>query len=152
MVVFVEILGFFGHFNKISLNLSNFGYMSMLMTHIESLANQQREITSFLHSWLTMEHNLEAKYRFKIPFYYQNTWICYLNPIKNDGIEFNFVRARELSLHEDVLDFKGRKMVAGISLYDVKKIPLDKLGLVLEEALILDETTPYTFKKRKKKI
>ncbi len=124
--------------------------MSKLINHIESLDNQQKEITSFLHDWLTLDFNLEAKYRFKIPFYYQKTWICYLNPIKKDGIEFNFVRARELSAHDDILDFRGRKMVAGILLYDVSKIPLNRLALVLEEALLLDETTPYTFTKKKK--
>jgi len=123
--------------------------MSKLESHMEALENQQRKITFFLHEWLTEQFNLEAKYRFKIPFYYQNTWICYLNPLKKDGIDFNFVRARELSLHEGLLDFKGRKMVAGISLYDVKKIPLEPLSLVVEEAILLDETTPYTFKKTK---
>jgi len=123
--------------------------MSKLITHIESLDNQQKEITSYLHNWLTIEYNLEAKYRFKIPFYYQNTWICYLNPIKNDGIEINFVRARELSAHDDVLDFRGRKMVAGLAMYDVKKIPLISLAPVLDEAILLDETRPYSVKKRK---
>lgn len=121
----------------------------MLESYMEGLENQQREITFFLHDWLSMNYNLEAKYRFKIPFYYQNTWVCYLNPIKKDGIEFNFVRARELSLHEDILDFRGRKMVAGISLYKVNEIPLERLSTVLEEAMLLDETTPYTFKKTK---
>jgi len=123
--------------------------MGKLESHMESLENQQREITFFLHDWLCLEFNLEAKYRFKIPFYYQNTWICYLNPIKKDGIEFNFVRAKELALHDDLLDFRGRKMVAGIKLFDVKKIPLERLSLVVEEAILLDNTTPYTFKKSK---
>jgi len=121
--------------------------MSNLIDHIESLDNQQKDITLFLHDWLTVEYNLEPKYRFKIPFYYQNTWICYLNPIKNDGIEFNFVRARELLGIDELLDFRGRKMVAGICLYDVKRIPLSGLGLIIEEAILLDESTPYTFKK-----
>jgi hypothetical protein len=123
--------------------------MHKVLSHIESLDNQQKEICNFLHNWLTEAYSLESKYRFKIPFYYQRTWICYLNPIKHDGIEFNFVRARELSVYENILDFRGRKMVAGIALYDVKQIPLHRLALVLEEAILLDDTTPYTFRKSK---
>lgn len=123
--------------------------MSALDTYFDNLEDQQKEITLFLHDWLCNNFNLEAKYRFKIPFYYQNTWICYLNPIKKDGIEFNFVRARELSLHDGLLDFKKRVMVAGISLYNVNDIPLVALTEVVEEAMLLDETTPYTFKKKK---
>lgn len=123
--------------------------MSLLKDYMDRLSGQQKEITFFLHDWLTMNFDLEAKYRFKIPFYYQNSWICYLNPIKKDGIEFNFVRARELSLHSGILDFKKRVMVAGISLYDTTKIPLLPLTEVVEEAILLDQTTPYTFKKKK---
>lgn len=123
--------------------------MSKLDSYMDTLTGQQKEITFFLHDWLTMQFDLEAKYRFKIPFYYQQTWICYLNPIKKDGIEFNFVRARELSLHQGILDFKKRVMVAGISLYDVKEIPLGPLTEIVEEAILLDATTPYTFKKKR---
>jgi len=123
--------------------------MSALDNHFDGLENNQKEISDFLHGWLCDNFGLQAKYRYRIPFYYQKTWICYLNPIKKDGIDFNFVRARELSLHP-VLDFKNRVMVAGISLYDVKQIPLAALAEVVEEAMLLDETTPYTFKKKKK--
>ena len=122
--------------------------MSSLNSYMDALTGQQKEITFFLHDWLTMQFDLEAKYRFKIPFYYQQTWICYLNPIKKDGIEFNFVRARELSLHQGILDFKKRVMVAGISLYDVKSIPMIPLTEIVEEAILLDQTKPYTFKKK----
>jgi len=123
--------------------------MSKLADYLEQLDGMQGEITHFLHDWLCVEFGLQAKYRFKIPFYYQNTWVCYLNPIKKDGVEFNFVRARELAGHEDILDFKDRVMVAGISLYDVKDIPLRRLSEIVEEAILLDETKPYTFSKRK---
>lgn len=123
--------------------------MSTLDTYLESLEGQQRTITFFLHDWLSLQFGLEAKYRFKIPFYYQNTWVCYLNPIKKDGIEFNFVRARELSDHPEILDFKNRVMIAGISLYKVENIPLLGLTEIVEEAILLDETTPYTFKKKR---
>lgn len=123
--------------------------MSSLYSYMDALTGEQKEITFFLHDWLTMQFDLESKYRFKIPFFYQKTWICYLNPIKKDGIEFNFVRARELSLHEGILDFKKRVMVAGISLYKVSDIPLDSLSMIVEEAIFLDQTTPYTFKKKK---
>ena len=123
--------------------------MAALDAYMDALSGPKREITFLLHDWLTMIFDLKAKYRFKIPFYYQNTWICYLNPIKKDGIEFNFVRARELSLHQGILDFKKRVMVAGVSLYTTKDIPLASLSEIVEEAILLNATMPYTFKKKK---
>jgi len=123
--------------------------MSLLQDYMNNLEGQQKILTRFLHEWLCNTHNLQAKSRYNIPFFYLNTWICYINPIKKDGVEFNFIRARELSLHDDVLDFKSRVMVAGICLYEVTEIPLVRLGEILQEAIILDETTPYTFKKTK---
>ncbi len=117
---------------------------------IEERDGNQRTVMEFLHEHF-IELGLQPKYRFKIPFYYQKTWVCYMNPIKNDGIELVYVRARELANTSGILDFKNRKMAAGISIYSVAEIPLELITDVTYEAMVLDAEVPYTFKKKKGK-
>lgn len=118
---------------------------------IDDKQNNQRAILEFLHEHMMSFPEIEDKIRFKIPFYYRKTWICYLNPVKNDGIELAFVRAKELSNENGLLDFKDRVQVAGVTYYDVKEIQLDLLDETIHEAILLDEIKPYTFTKKKSK-
>lgn len=90
------------------------------------------------------------KIRYNIPFYYRKTWICYLNPVKRNGVELAFIRANELSNDHGVLDFKERKQVAGITFYDKSEMNMELLRPVIQEAILLDDTVPYTYKKSKK--
>ncbi|MEO1515721.1 MAG: DUF1801 domain-containing protein [Bacteroidota bacterium] len=110
----------------------------------------QREILHYLHELLEGQLDLTPKIRYKIPFYYRKTWICYLNPIKNDGIELAFLRGYQLSNDQGLLSAKGRKQVMGLEIYELEGLPLDSLLEVLQEAILLDEEIPYTFKKTKK--
>ena len=89
-----------------------------------------------------------SKLRYKIPFYDKKSWICYLNPIKKSGVELAFVRGNELSNQQGILDFKGRKQVAGIEIFDSKHLPLDELREIINEALILDQQVPYMSKRK----
>lgn len=89
------------------------------------------------------------KIRFKIPFYYQKSWICYLNPRKDGQIELAFLRGNELSDVQQLLSFNGRKQIAGIPFNKMADIPADKVLEIIHEALLLDKTIPYTVKKRK---
>ncbi|MEL6989164.1 MAG: hypothetical protein AAGK97_15235, partial [Bacteroidota bacterium] len=92
-----------------------------------------------------LEYKLSPKIKYGIPFYFQNTWVCYVNPMKKDkGVELNFVRARELEQTIHLLDFKDRKMVAGFTYYSIKEIDESLLKLVLEEAIQLDIDHPKT--------
>lgn len=99
------------------------------MTEVENFIynydGSQKEIMLFFHNWLTSELNLTDKLRFKIPFYYRKSWICYLNPrptgssgraTKNNAVEFAFTRGNELSNSQGMLDNKGRKQVFSIEL------------------------------------
>jgi len=122
----------------------------MVEDYIYQLEGQQKEIMSFLHDLLTIEYGLEAKIRYRIPFYYGKTWICYLNTRKNDRVDFAIVRGREISNSNGLLESRDRKMILSAEFSSVKEIPLDLLREVLEEAIFLDETKPYTFKKKKK--
>lgn len=113
--------------------------MEPVLNFIYLLEGAQREIASILHEEITSIPGVEPKIRYRIPFYYRKRWLCYLNPIKGDGIELAFTRANELSGVEGLVDFRGRKQVAGIQLYDSQKLPLLEIREVLHEAVLLDK-------------
>ena len=121
------------------------------MTEAEDFIYQydgaQRELMLFLHQLLTDDFNLIAKLRYKIPFYYRKSWICYLNPTKKGTVEFTFVRGNELSNEQGWLDHKGRKQVYSVELGKISDIPQQTLYEVLQEAVLLDETVPYASKR-----
>ncbi len=110
---------------------------------------QQQSLLRALHELLYGHYELTTKIRYKIPFYYRKSWICYLNPIKNEGIELAFLRGNELSNAQGILDSKGRKQVYGIDLHTASDIPMTLLREILQEAILLDETVPYPSKRKK---
>ena len=124
--------------------------MDPILSFIYERENPQREILLYLHELFTNQLHLEAKLRYKIPFYYNKSWICYLNPVKPQSIELAFPRGNELSNAQGLLEAKERKQVRGITFKQVKDIPRDALWEIMQEALILDETVPYASKRKKK--
>jgi hypothetical protein len=124
------------------------------MTSIEDFIYQfegsQREVMLHFYKLLTTGCNLLGKMRYRIPFFYGKSWICYLNPLKNGMIEFAFVRGNELSNHQGILDSKGRKQVYSIEFGKLSDIPLQQLREIIHEAILLDETTAYESKRKVK--
>jgi len=116
------------------------------MTAIENFIYQQegeqRAILFYLHELLS-EQNLISKIRYKVPFYYSKSWICYLNPVKPGGVELAFIRGNELSNAQGLLDHKDRKMVAGITITTLSDLPKTAILEIIQEAIVLDETVPY---------
>lgn len=110
---------------------------------------QQREILLHLHQVLTEELNLSPKIRYKIPFYYNKSWICYLNPTKQDTVELAFTRGNELSNAQGLLDSKGRTQVFSIEITSLSDLQNEALQEVWQEAILLDETVPYASKRQK---
>ena len=125
--------------------------MSIYQEFITALESEELvEVCNTLRNEILLFPNIEIKKKFNIPFFYGKTWICYLNLVKKREIELAFVRGRELASKE-LLDFKNRDMVGGISYKQVADIDFGELKLLLEEAVTLDQEKPYTFTKRKKK-
>lgn len=122
--------------------------MTKVEDYIYSYEGNQREIMIYFHKLLSEELNLTDKLRYKIPFYYRKSWICYLNPIKNGKIEFAFVRGNQLSNSQGLLDSKGRKQVWGIEFARQSEIPIKGLTEIIQEAILLDETVPYASKRK----
>ena len=123
--------------------------MTEVEDYIYNFDDSQRETMLFLHKLLSVELSLTDKLRFKIPFYYRKSWICYLNPGKNNSIEFAFVRGNELSNSQQLLNSKGRKQIWSIELTKLSKVPIRELTEIIQEALLLDETVPYASKRKK---
>lgn len=109
----------------------------------------QREILLQLHQVLTEELNLSPKIRYKIPFYFNRSWICYLNPTQQDTVELAFTRGNELSNEQGLLDSKGRQQVFSTEISSLADIQKEALHEVWQEAILLDETVPYASKRQK---
>jgi len=116
---------------------------------IYNYEGNQREIMLFFHQTLVSEFNLRPKISYKIPFYYRKSWICYLNPVKEDGVEFAFPRGNELSNEQGLLEEKGRQQVRGIVFKELSDIPFQTLKEILQEAIVLDEKIPYKSYRKK---
>lgn len=119
--------------------------------YIDELVGEQKLIASALHDLIMTFPEVTSKIRYRIPFYFRKSWICYINPIKKDGIEFCFLRANELSNETGILNFKGRKQVAGVEIYDHQKIPENQIVEVLNEAFLLDQEVKYVSPGNRKK-
>ena len=124
------------------------------MTAVEDFIYQfdgnQREVLLYFHQLLTTDLNLTEKIRYKIPFYYGKSWICYLNPTKDGKIEYAFTRGNELSNAQGLLENKGRKQVYSVTFEKVSDIPQSIISEIIQEAILLDETTPYQSKRKSK--
>jgi len=114
----------------------------------QSVENQR--ILEYLHELFINEPQVNCKIRYKVPFYYRNSWICYLNPKKKGGLELCFVRANELANANGLLAFRDRTQVAGVIYQSVSDINEEALMETYQEALLLDETVKYKSKRSKK--
>ncbi len=122
--------------------------MDPVLSFIYNQEGEQKLILEHLHNLITSFPEVTYKIRYRIPFYYRKSWICYLNPVKNDGVELAFVRANELSNENGLLDFKDRKQVAGIIFHNIKEIREEAILEILEEAFLLDENVKYASKRK----
>ena len=119
------------------------------LEYIEARDGEQQRILLVLHEIITSLPQVTDKIRYKIPFYDRKSWVCYLNPLKEGGVELCFLHGNELSNEQGLLDFKGRKQVAGISYFAVSDIREEPLLEILQEALLLDEEHSSVAKKKK---
>lgn len=128
-------------FIVLDVNIQQYNNITMnpVEDFIYQLEGEQRALLLYLHHILTTELNLEAKIRYKIPFYYGKRWICYLNPTKDNKIDLSFIYGNQLSNEQGLLESRGRKQVCSITLDAVKNIPIETLYEILQEAILLDE-------------
>lgn len=113
--------------------------MDALDLFTENLSDNQKEICYFLHDKFMEFPGIAGKIRFRIPFYYHNSWVCYLNPVKGNKIELCFIHGQKLSNEHGLLEYRNRKMVSGIMLTDIQSLPIEAIMDTYSEALLIDE-------------
>lgn len=113
--------------------------MTPTEAYIAELPENQGRIMQRLHGLLMSFPMVTTKIKYKIPFYYRRKWLCYLNPIKNEGVELCFLRGSELSNEQSILEETNRKIVRGISYYSVNGIDEKTLLEIINEAVLLDD-------------
>ncbi|MFN0015236.1 MAG: DUF1801 domain-containing protein [Saprospiraceae bacterium] len=124
--------------------------MDACLDYIESLEGEQRRIMLALHHFITGFPQVTCGIRYRVPFFFRKSGVCYLNPLKNGAVELCFIRANELSNEQHLLDFKDRSQVAGVTYRFVADIREEALAEVVHEALVLDEEVKYTAPRSKK--
>ena len=115
---------------------------------IEAMPERQRAVARALHQLCADELGLRPEVRYRLPFYYRSSWICFISPLKNGAVELGFTRGNELTHSAAHLASKGRKQVYGIEYAGPEDIKLETLLPVLHEAIVLDETVPYSVRRK----
>lgn len=100
---------------------------------------KQQEIMEFLHNLFLSMPNMRFSFRYGGPFYDANSWICYIAPKKNGKTELVFINAHKLTKTIHLLEKRDRKQVAGMYIDDLSESTLEKILLVMEEALEIDK-------------
>ena len=114
----------------------------------EKLSEKQQKCAELMDSLLQDEFQLTQKMRYQLPFYFRNSWICYLNPLKNGTLELAFTRANEFSQELNLLDFKGRKQVGSLEFDELTEETISKIRFLMIEAIDLDERVAYNSKRK----
>ncbi len=113
------------------------------------LHGEQKAIALGLHDLLTDKYALVPKLRYKLPFYYRKSWICYINPQNNGSVELAFTRGNELPNSSGILEAKGRKQVMSCTLKHVDDERWASIEESIHEAISLDEDVKYQSKRAK---
>ncbi len=122
----------------------------MLIKDFEHIfSEEQLPIALALHYSIANLPGIELKERYKIPFYYRNSWICYINPIKKGGVEIVFIHGNELSNYSGILSGAGRKQVMGVIYKKPNEIDHEALLTTIHEALLLDEEKHLSKKQKR---
>lgn len=122
--------------------------MSDIEFFIAHFPAQQQAIMRYFHDAFIHTYELTPKTRYNLPFYYGNSWICYLNPSKSNTVELAFTRGNELSDTNNLLSANGRKQVRSITYANHSEIIVPLIEAVIDEAIALDKTIPYQSKRR----
>jgi len=116
------------------------GTMQEFYDYKERWNTKQQEIMEFLHNLFLTLPNMKFKFRYGGPFYDANTWVCYLAPKKNGKVELVFINAHKLTRTIHLLEKRDRKQVAGMFVDEINENTIEKVLLVMEEALEIEKS------------
>jgi hypothetical protein len=114
--------------------------MKLVDDYLNNISNPRlKELALFMHHFILTYPGIKAKISFGIPFYYGQKWICYLNITKQNQLEWAFTRAKEMNNTSGLLQFKSRKLVAGITMNDLDDLNENTLDELMQDALRVDQ-------------
>ncbi len=113
--------------------------MDAVLSFIFDQTENRKNIMLSLHELLSSIPGVNSRISYNIPFYYRKKRICYLNPVKGDGVELAFIQGRKLSNSQGLLEDKERKQIAGVTFYSISEIPYHQLSEIIQEAIVLDD-------------
>jgi hypothetical protein len=106
---------------------------------LERISDNQKSLYLFWHQQFLEYPGVVSKIRYRIPFYYYRSWLCYINPQKaNDGIELVFIQGNMMQDDSGCLQSRGRKMVAGIMLSSLDEDLTETIHELFAQAIIID--------------
>ena len=94
------------------------------------------ETISYLDKVFTEELSLTRRMRYRIPFYDDDKWICYLNPQKQNTLELCFLNGQQIKQSYPMIDLRGRKTVGGLIIDPFSDIPIDLISEIIDFATI----------------
>ncbi len=101
--------------------------------------NEQKEIMYYLHELILSHPGTTAKIRYRIPFYYRKTWVCYLNPLKDGRVDFAFIHGNEMGDPFNLFFVGDRKQIRSVRIGTLGEIEEEKLLYFLQEAFLIDD-------------
>lgn len=108
-----------------------------------------RELVYAINEIILNSHPaIHSKIRFKIPFYFLHSWICYINPLKTGGIEWCFIHGQRLEDPHDILQSKDRIMIAGIEVKEPEDLNNEAVLDILYTAIEYDKQLAEKKKKK----
>ena len=113
--------------------------MDSVIQFIEGQSENRKPIMYLIHELMLEVPGMTTKIAYRIPFYYRNKWVAYLNPIKPDGVELVFTQGFRMPNENGLLNDRGRKIVSGVSYQTVEEIQLEPLLEILDEAIRVDD-------------
>lgn len=100
---------------------------------------EQKDIMWYLHHLILSHPGTTTKIRYRIPFYYRKTWVCYLNPKKNGQVDFCFIYGVEMADPYRLLVAGDRKQVRSVTFTVIEEIVEYQLLELLQEAFLIDD-------------
>ncbi|PJZ54028.1 DUF1801 domain-containing protein [Leptospira adleri] len=120
------------------------------------LTEEEKEIVSTLREFVFESiPEVKEKISYNVPYYFLNTRICFIWPSSvplgpKSGVEFGFCKGNLLSDPRKLLFAGERKIVRSISYGSKEEIDSKALRNFLLEAVILDEPTGQSSKRKRR--
>jgi hypothetical protein len=113
--------------------------MNEVEEYLLKVCNKERDVMLFLHDLFTDKYLLSPKIKYGIPFYFGKKWVCYLNPVKNGGVDLTFLRGFKMEGYDHVLEARGRKMVKSLPILDLEGLDIDLVNKLMTLAIQIDK-------------